>query len=589
MFITHSTSSPSVICNFSPSDGVRHKVNERVAVNVTCTNKMFSIGQTIVIITLDPGPGDSLKLCVEQGNLCHLSSEVILLNMTREETTYRLQVAATGLGIRCLKETSVYQRGKFLYPSSSSDEGVQLLYNMSGMYLDDPSQMEIPDEYTEVFVIKQETKKVETTPPTPVRQGAEERMISPEEVLLVDLIKNPINITYKMLNEVSLQLWHEYEVYTFTEKTSTERQGAVVSRILTIIVFCGANFIIGTGMNYRVFFSLGMDAMSSYIRCDCCSRLFSMRAWKVGLFCQVFYPPILSFALGKLIFRDGVQCDVVVDLSRLGLFLLGTAPGSTAATYFSALWDGDLELSVGLVILSTVICPITTLVWWATLGRILLRSSTSDNLVVPFVFILEFLALIVIPMAVGMGLAGKFTCVRLFMEQIRKTFIVWGMLGFIVIYYFQYHNFMDIFSTSHMLACGALTLGSAFLAGITAYFCHLNRSQIVSIAIDCAIQNGTLCHAVISGSLVEPESLYASSPAKAQILFTSAPIVVVWILWTGVKMFLAFKASKKSTQVTSGQNTLLGGDRGEEGYQTVQVGNIKEAWADQAMLRPLWV
>ena len=66
-------------------------------------------------------------------------------------------------------------------------------------------------------------------------------------------------------------------------------------------------------------------------------------------FCQLFYPSILSFTLSKLIFTDtSMPCNMVMDLSRLGLFLLGTAPSNTAATYFSALWNGDLNLSVGL-------------------------------------------------------------------------------------------------------------------------------------------------------------------------------------------------------------------------------------------------
>jgi hypothetical protein len=37
--------------------------------------------------------------------------------------------------------------------------------------------------------------------------------------------------------------------------------------------------------------------------------------------------PLLSFLLGQLIFRMEVGCNVVVDITRLGLFLLGISPG----------------------------------------------------------------------------------------------------------------------------------------------------------------------------------------------------------------------------------------------------------------------
>jgi hypothetical protein len=49
---------------------------------------------------------------------------------------------------------------------------------------------------------------------------------------------------------------------------------------------------------------------------------------QVGMFCQVLYLPILSFTLGQLIFRLDVACNVVVDTTRLGLFLLAISPGT---------------------------------------------------------------------------------------------------------------------------------------------------------------------------------------------------------------------------------------------------------------------
>jgi predicted Na+-dependent transporter len=248
-------------------------------------------------------------------------------------------------------------------------------------------------------------------------------------------------------------------------------------------------------------------------------------------FCQLFYPSILSFTLSKLIFTDtSMPCNMVMDLSRLGLFLLGTAPSNTAATYFSALWNGDLNLSVGLVILSTIVSPLSTLFWWATLGKVLLSSSQTDILTVPALLILEFLGVMVVPVFIGIGLAGIFPCIKGFMQWIRRPVLVVGMLLYIGIYYYQYNNFLDIFSTSHLAACASLALGSALLSCITALFCNLNTSQIISIVIDCTMQNASLSYAVVAGSLKEPEVQYASSPANAQVLFTSIPIMVAWFI-----------------------------------------------------------
>ena len=73
-----------------------------------------------------------------------------------------------------------------------------------------------------------------------------------------------------------------------------------------------------------------------------------------------------------------MPCTMVMDLSRLGLFLLGTAPGITATTYFSALWNrGDLKVFL-----------------------------QTDILTVPSLLILEFLGEMVVPVFIDIGLAG---------------------------------------------------------------------------------------------------------------------------------------------------------------------------------------
>ena len=48
---------------------------------------------------------------------------------------------------------------------------------------------------------------------------------------------------------------------------------------------------------------------------------------QVGLLCQTVYVPLISFTLGQLIFRHDVECNMIVDLTRIGLFLLGISPG----------------------------------------------------------------------------------------------------------------------------------------------------------------------------------------------------------------------------------------------------------------------
>ena len=130
--------------------------------------------------------------------------------------------------------------------------------------------------------------------------------------------------------------------------------------------------------------------------------------------------PLVSFMLAKAVFRaDSEHCRTLVDLSRLGIFLLGTAPGNTTATYFAALFNGDLQLSVVLVILSTLVSPITCLLWWHTLGKVLYVDASSEALAVPISNIMEFVIIMIIPLFVGIYLGGKFKGLKKFMHDIR--------------------------------------------------------------------------------------------------------------------------------------------------------------------------
>ena len=71
----------------------------------------------------------------------------------------------------------------------------------------------------------------------------------------------------------------------------------------------------------------------------------------------------------------------------------------------------------------------------------------------------------------------KFPRVRHILAWIRKPIIVLGLLGAILVYYFQYRNFFHIFSWRHTLACWTLSLGGGLAGGLTAYFLGLDSRQ----------------------------------------------------------------------------------------------------------------
>ena len=160
--------------------------------------------------------------------------------------------------------------------------------------------------------------------------------------------------------------------------------------------------------------------------------------------------------------------------------------------------------------------------------------------------------------------------------------IVIGLLGMVIICYFQYRQFFKFLSINHILASALLSASSFILAGFSAYLCKLNRAEIISIGIDSCMQNATLSYAVVGSVLDVPNKIYAAIPSNAQVLFTSAPVVIAWLVWqAGKRLCICFQQRKRNAGFENKRPEVKAFVEEKEEVPMVRVANIKEAWADQ--------
>ena len=474
---------------------------------VQCSNPLWSWGVREVLVFLKASPG--LQICVRSETAsCH-PSNLLVLNITMPSESFTVVLETFEVGVRCMAETALYRReGKLLEPEE---------------------EQELPLG-----------KRVAETRGTWV--GSRLQLVGLAAVGLEDCCHS---------GALANSLWQEVTVFTRSASNTTETKGSHFSLVLTYLGLAAANFMLGTQIPWSALISSASSLRASCRQCSCLRWLCccsphhqgSVPAWLVGLLCQTVYLPLIGLALAKLLFPSTAsQCSRVMDLSRLGLFLLATAPGNSSSPYLSTLWGGDLELSVALVILSTLFNPLASLFWWNTLGQ-LLSGDTTDPLTVPIKIIIEFVSVLSLPIVIGMYFGSKFPAIKEFTEKFSKPLVLFGMSVTIVIAYFQYRHFFSLISLLQVAASAVLALGAAMVAGLTAFLCRLDREQIISIAIDSCIQNASLTYAVINGVYEEPENLYAQIPGNTQILFTSGPIILSWVLLQG---------SKKGWQVFKG-------------------------------------
>ena len=563
----------SPICKIADDENrpLKEDAGVEVKFELSCSN--WNWEERHVLIALHPV--NNLKVCVDgAGDSCKLETGDLLLNMTNGEQNYTVSLSSDYEGITCVKLSFLYMKGSQLLDPKTI-ELVTNEANSDQLERVSLSSEDIPDKYTHIFDVEVDAG----TNLNRIGGSVEDR--SEGVVVLADA--GVIKDKYTSIQE-DLALWQEVTLMFRAVENNFVARGSRFSRVLLLLGMASANWMVGTGISWTSLIALKEDLASMYRQCSCLNRIFRVQAWKVGLFCQVFYLPIISFSLAKLIFvEDHDNCKRVNDLSRLGLFMLGTAPGNTGSIYLSTLWKGNLELSVALVILSTLLSPLTFLLWWSTLGKSLnFQDGAPTALAIPIGSIVEFVSIMIVPIFFGMYIGTKFPSVKKLMEQIRNAVIVVGLLSMLVIFYFQYRHFFQFLGTNQLLSSALLAAISSSLAGLTAYLFKLNRGEVTSIAIDSCMQNATLAYAVVNGNLDLPASIYAEIPANAQILFTTAPIAVAWLMWGLVKKLQqSLRKRRRVVDHLEERPAVQSVVEEKEEVPMIRVSNIKEAWTNQ--------
>ena len=181
----------------------------------------------------------------------------------------------------------------------------------------------------------------------------------------------------------------------------------------------------------------------------------------LGLPITILLPLVMAYIIAIIVFRGTDECIAEMNLSRIGLFLLGTAGSNSGAGFISALYSGDIQLSVLLMLTSNLLSLVTSTFWWETLGQYLLMEDATHNIDprAHLLDLVEILILLLVPVIIGTLLAYKFPKFKIFMKKIRKPIILGGMLAAIVVYYFSFMNFKDIFRIKQFIACTLFALG----------------------------------------------------------------------------------------------------------------------------------
>lgn len=211
----------------------------------------------------------------------------------------------------------------------------------------------------------------------------------------------------------------------------------------------------------------------------------------VGFFAQHFLVPGLTFLLVMLLRPT--------PAIALGMILVAACPGGNISNFLSLLAKGNIELSVTLTALSTIVAVFLTPFNFALYGNL---YSDASHIMMPvsirFMEMFQTLVVILgIPLTLGILVAWNFPAfTRKIVKPMRIVSLVF-FSGFIIValaanfsYFLKYIHLIFLF----VLVQNAVAFAAGHLTGKVA---KLQRNDIRTIAIESGIHNSGLALVLI--------------------------------------------------------------------------------------------
>ncbi|XP_067944383.1 hepatic sodium/bile acid cotransporter-like [Watersipora subatra] len=211
----------------------------------------------------------------------------------------------------------------------------------------------------------------------------------------------------------------------------------------------------------------------------------------------------------------------------LGFFTLGCSPGGGTSNIYAKLSNGDLSLSVTMTTLSTIASLGMLPLWLYTLGSTIPADEGVDKIQIPFLNILQSLACIVIPLAIGALMKYKLPRVALLIRKWLKVLFIFALVFFVTfVIYVKMYIFVQ-WDGELMLAACMLPYGGYVFGGLFAWICRFNWTLIKTISIETGMQSAAVCFLVVMSVSGQPDMDLAIILPTASTLVAGWPFFVI--------------------------------------------------------------
>lgn len=245
----------------------------------------------------------------------------------------------------------------------------------------------------------------------------------------------------------------------------------------------------------------------------------------IGLLSQYGWMPLIAFGLCKAL---GLPDDLAISL-----IVVGCTPGGTTSNLFTYFAGADVALSVSMTALSTiaavVLMPLTLYIYAS--------GYASAGLKIPYGNITTTLAVMLVPLAIGMVVRARRPGAARVVESIGGVAGL-GVLGLLI--GTGLYNNMDVLrattGTMYAAALGLGVLGFGF-GWFGARVAGLSSAQRRAVAFETGIQNSPLALGI----------LIASFPGEQQARMLWLPLLyALLVLISASVLTLGFRLARRA-------------------------------------------
>ncbi|XP_060806938.1 ileal sodium/bile acid cotransporter [Amyelois transitella] len=239
----------------------------------------------------------------------------------------------------------------------------------------------------------------------------------------------------------------------------------------------------------------------------------------IGMVGQFLFMPLISFGLGFLIFPDTPEM-------RLGMFFTGVSPGGGASNIWTFILGGNLNLSLAMTSMSTLLSFAVMPAWLFSLGQVVFANA---NIGVPYTRIATFVIGLLVPLGIGLAMQKWTPKLAAFMVRILKGFST-TLLLFIIVFAIVTNLYIFELFTWQIIVAGMGIPWLGYMFGYAlARILKQPHADALAISIETGIQNTGISIFLLRYALDQPEADLTTVVPVSVAIMTPIPMTCIYI------------------------------------------------------------